>query len=140
MHLETQHLEKIDKSLRKALSKASEKDPLRVILVLKPGADQSSGKAAETKVPAPSDFSSRQAYRKALIKQRRTQLEQDLGETRRSLEKQSLRLRGGKLGHIVVADGQAQQIVRSLEMPGVESAQLDREIQIPPPRKRRKKR
>jgi hypothetical protein len=73
----------------------------------------------------PSQFSSRLAYRKALIDQRRSSLSISIGPTIQSLRELSLEVHGGQSTRAVVVEGSASNIDRGLQLPGVRSAALD---------------
>ena len=127
MLLDKIHIDKIDLLLKEALSKVQENEDklIRVSLLLD---------KVEPKVDSllsPSKFPSRQAYRKALIEQRRFQINEALGDTIQSLKELSLKTVSDNISSVIVVEGQADQILKALEIPGVCHASLDRLISIP---------
>lgn len=125
---------KIDPLLRKALTNARGDEVLRALMVLgSESPDHTMGGKKQT--PRPSAFPTRGAYRMAMIEQRQGDIERTIGETRRALAALDLRPRGGRTGHTVVIEGPAQQILKSLTLPGVRHASLDQQIQLVRPRR-----
>lgn len=127
MLLNQTHINKIDPLLKEELSKAQENEDklIRASVLLD---------ASEIKVNSPlspSQFSSRQAYRQALIDQRRLQMSEALGDTIKSLKKLLLKTEGDTISPVVVIEGKAHQILKALELPGVRHASLDRLVSIP---------
>ena len=139
MKLEERHIQKIDSLLRDALRDAKGDEVLRAVMVLGPqGID--ARKEYRDQELASSQFPSHEAYRKALIERRQSELVHDTGETRQALEDLSLSLRGGKISKTVVVEGSARQILASLELSGVRHASLDQPIGLIAPRRRGDKR
>jgi len=138
VRLEGPNLDKIDAALRGALAQAGDDEVLRVVLVLQPsqrGGSPAASEAAGSDEPDPKQFDSRRSYREALIRRQRTLLDQAHRETRRQLEELGLSPRGGDLTRAVVVDGKPEQIVKSLDLPDVISASLDRPIRLVRPSK-----
>ncbi len=131
MELSKKDLKKVDDSLRKVLAKASADQNLRVILTL--GDSSVDKKSSETDSISPSDFKSRAEYREALIQIRQNSLEKQFAETRKQLKDASLKLRGGKVSRLIVADGSADDIARSLSIPGIKKVTLDKKFELPKP-------
>lgn len=133
MKLSGKYLEKADDSLREALEQAAEDESMRVILTLdedKCGSVQSIKNGL-----SPSDFESRTEFRKALVNRRKNLLAEQFAETRKKLRDARLELRGGEISRVIVVDGNARDIARSLSIPGVLRVTLDKKISIPAPTK-----
>lgn len=129
MKLDEKYLDKVDDSLRVTLEHAADDEPMRVIIILgdtKPNAD----KQRET-ILSPSSFESWAEYRQALINQRKEWHEQQFSEARKKLGDASLKLRGGSFSRVIVAEGNAASIARSLSIPEVQKITLDKEIHLP---------
>ena len=126
MKLADRHVAKTDPRLEDTLKHAQEDENIRAIVVLEPDAPTN----RVDKKLHPSQFSSRQAWREALIEQRENQLAGEIGSTLEELEKLSLKPRGGKVGRAVVVEGPARDIAASLDLPGVIHASLDRPIDL----------
>ena len=126
---------KADPLLWRALQEATGDEILRVLLLIEPLSDEVKldGSAGE-KGPAPS--TSRSAYRRALIERETRRLSDKLSETMEALQKLSLRPRGGRTSRTVVIEGPANAIARSLDLPSVRHASLDREVTLIEPRRR----
>lgn len=94
MKLSETHLAKIDPAMRDALENADGNEILRCVMLL--GTEE-----VESQVVAlsPSQFPSRQAYRKALIAQRF--LARHIGQTLQILQALSLAPRGGQISSTV---------------------------------------
>lgn len=132
MKLDDIHTEKIDPLLRDALNQAQEDKVLLVAMVLDSESNDVENGDKSQKLD-PSQFGSREVYRKALIDQRQTKISSDTGNTRRALTELSLKVRGGAISRIVVVEGTARQILAALELPGVRHASLDRPIELERP-------
>ena len=131
MEVEDEDLEKADKSLREALKNTPRGEKLRVIVTLD---DRNSGSESNKEFKSeisPADFESRTDYRKALIEQRKSWLNDKLAEVRERLSAESLQIRGGEISKVIVVDGDVQNIARSLSIPGVKKMVLDRQIALP---------
>ncbi len=126
MELSANKAAKIDPLLREKLQGARGDETIRVVMVL--GEDEHSSRI--DRQLHPSQFPSRTAWREALIKQRGSQLEDEIGDTLESLRRLSLQPRGGTIGRTVVVEGPVRDIVSSLELPGVRHASLDRPIML----------
>ena len=125
MDLEAGQRRKLDKPLKQVLQTAGEEEQIRVLLQLDDGQ-----KASTTPALQPKDFASRAEFRRAANEQRRQQLETATADTRKALDRLGVRVRGGKLGRTVVVDGTAGQIAKTVALPGVKKAMLDREIEM----------
>lgn len=125
MKLNTQHVTKIDPLLQEALAHARGNETIRIIMSL----------ASETltidTVLDPREFPSRQAYRQALIDQRRHQISGSLSEILSTLRDLSLQIVNSTISPVVVVEGIARNVLRSLELPEVKHASLDRLIGLP---------
>ncbi len=130
MKLAKIHAEKIDKLLRKTLLEAEGTEVVRAVMVLgQLNNEQRRGPAP----PTPTQFSSRTDYRRALIESRQVEVGRIIGKTRQKLSELNLNPRGGKVGHTVVVEGRAEQILASLELPGVRHASLDQRVGLVTP-------
>ncbi len=127
MQLDERYIAKIDLPLRDALADAPDGTILRAIMVL--GTDTESERRDE-RLPQPSQYSSRVAWRQALIEERQHQLVREIGRTIDALRELCLKPRGGTTGHTVVVEGSAQQLLRSLDLPGVQHVSLDQPIAL----------
>ncbi len=133
MKLGKAHIAKIDGLLRIALKEAEGNEVIRAVMVLGPLGREPRHEEAP---PELLQLSSRTAYRQALIEDRQVKIGHAIGETRRQLADLKLSPRGGKVGHTIVVEGPAAQILASLELPGVRHASLDRRIGLVAPRGR----
>ena len=124
MHLDPVHLKKADENLRSALVQARENDPLCVILLLEVKLTMSPAK------PDPREFSSRTEWRKSIVQQQQALLQSAIGSTLDQLRGIGLEPQGGALGQVVV-QGPASDIVRALEIAGIQLAVLDWAIPLP---------
>lgn len=127
MKLNDFHRKKSDPLLIKALEKAKPNEQLRIVAKL--SSDGKSESAIEEFL-APASFTSRSEYRAHLIDKRKRAMAGNHNETRQSLKKLPLEIKGGKLSRIVVLEGGAQEILLSLELPGIAHASLDRQIDL----------
>ncbi len=135
MKLTTNHLEKIDAPLREALARADEGEVLRTVMVL--GEAEGHERAGHTTL-TPKQFSSRAAYRGALIKQRSVQLGQELQDTLQALTELSLLTRGGATSRTLVVEGAKGQILSALDLPGVRHATLDQPLELVEPKRNKR--
>jgi NACHT domain len=126
MKLYPQHIAKVDPLLQEALSQASGEEVIRAVMAL----DMKESIAEKTLLD-PARFSSRQSYRQALIEQREEYMSEALRETLHALDQLSLTTMRTKISPIVVVEGAANEVLRSLEVPGVRHASLDRFIGLP---------
>jgi hypothetical protein len=92
------------------------------------GTDTESERRDE-RLPQPSQYSSRVAWRQALIEERQHQLVREIGRTIDALRSYASS-HGGTTGHTVVVEGSAQQLLRSLDLPGVQHVSLDQPIAL----------
>ncbi len=134
MKLGKAHIAKIEDLLCNALKEAEGNEVIRAVMVLGPLGREPRHEEAPPEVLK---FSSRTAYRQALIEDRQVKIGQAIGETWRQLADLKLNPRGGKVGRTVVVEGPAQKILASLELPGVQHASLDRCIGLVAPRGRK---
>ncbi len=125
MKLGEQAIQKADSMLKEFLLEAEGHEPVRAIMLL--GDEETA--SGETEF-SPKDFSTRAQYQQALVRQRQATLERTLGSIRRALEELQLTTRGGALSRSLVVEGTAEQILRSLELPSVRHASLDRPIKL----------
>jgi hypothetical protein len=126
LKLNEKHIAKTDPLLEDRLKHAREDENIRAVMVL--GPEEPTGSIH--KQPHPSQFPSRQAWRETLVKQRKGQIEGEIGGTLKQLRELSLNPQGGKIGQAVVVEGPAANIASSLDLPGVHHASLDREIAL----------
>ena len=126
MKLNERHIAKTDPLLEDRLKHAREDENIRAVMVLEP--EEPTGSIH--KQPHPSQFPSRQAWREALVEQRKGQLEDEIGGTLKELRELALKPQGGKIAQAVVVEGPAANIASSLDLPGVRHARLDREIEL----------
>ncbi len=132
MKVDNKHNSKTDPLLQQALSNAEEREILRAVMVIGAESQDSENGCAQSPEPHvdPSQFSSRLAYRKALIAQRQNQVADDMHDVLQALHDLSLSTRGGTMGKTVVVEGPAAQILASLELPSVLHASLDQEVNL----------
>lgn len=129
MQLTKQQESKIDPLLKDILPHTERDEVLQVVMVL----EDEEGKTVTGETLKPSDFSSRVEYRKALIEQRKQQLERgNIGKTIEELNQLNLTIHGGKASRFLVVEGTAEEIVKSLALSGVKSASLDQIIRSEP--------
>ena len=126
MKLNERHIAKTDPLLGDRLEHAREDENIRAVMILGPEETSSS----VHKELHPSQFPSRQAWREALVEQRKSQLEDEIGGTLKELRELALKPQGGKISQAVVVEGPAANIAASLDLPGVRHASLDREITL----------
>ena len=122
MPQDSSFLDKIDPLLQEKLANAPENEILRVIMRLN-GENKSN---LNLNSISPADFPNRIEYRKALIAARQQQLAGDIGVTKQALENLALKTYGGTNTRSLVVEGTVNQILQSLELSGIESANLDR--------------
>lgn len=127
---------KADAALRQRLDEAKPGDTVRVVMILDPS--QTSGLSHESKVPKPTEFPDRVAYREALITKQKAAMTDSVGATIQSLKDLSLKVHGGEVTRAIVVEGAAKDLLASLGLPGVRSATLDQPLRTTRPRKRRK--
>jgi hypothetical protein len=135
MNANSKNLQKADESLRQALERAEPEQTLQAVVVLEPD-DQKSG---TSKPPDPSEFSSREEYRQAMIGHREAELAEQLNSALRALHELGLAVHGGRHGRTVVVKGAASDLLASLDIPAVRQATLDQPFGLdnPPTRRRR---
>lgn len=124
--LDEKRVAKTDPLLEETLKHARGDENIRAVVVLS-SVEPTSRVDQE---PHPSQFPSRQAWRKALINRRESQLSGEIGGTLEELRNLSLKPRGGTVGRAVVVEGPARDIAASLDLPGVRHASLDRTIEL----------
>jgi hypothetical protein len=125
MELNQAQISKIDTALQETLVYAQHDEMIRVIIVLR------TEEASANSVLMPSQFASRQAFRQALINQRRQQMSIEVEDTLESLRRLSSKTLGDSVSPVIVFEGNALQILRALELPGVHYVSLDRLISLP---------
>ena len=117
-------LAKTDARLRDALSAGNAAGELRVVLTLR-------GKeVAQSPPPDPESFATREDYRQALTNHWKRFIEDSIADTVRELRAVGLRVLESTIMRTVIADGSAEQIVKSLDIAGVDMAVLDRSIEL----------
>lgn len=121
MTISDQQAAKIDPALHDQLVKADAGDFLRTVMILNPDNERRS----EPFSPDPSDYPSRQAYRQALIDQKRNAVDHELGGIKNKLREHSLVLRGGDLTNLLIVEGHARNIVEVLAWPEIRYVRLD---------------
>jgi hypothetical protein len=126
MKLNERHIAKTDPLLEDTLKHARGDENIRAVMIVGPEEPTSS----VHKQPHPSQFPSRQAWRDALVKRRKGQIEGKVGDTLKQLRELSLNPQGGKISQAVVVEGPAANIAASLDLPGVRHASLDRELAL----------
>lgn len=126
MKLNEELVAKIDPLLEEALRKAKGNELIRAVMILEPQITTVTKSSLNQ-----NQFPSYQAYRLALIDRRKSQLADELGDTIQALQNLCLKTLGGTLSRVVVVEGSADAIVRSLELPGVKHVTLDRLIALP---------
>jgi hypothetical protein len=131
MKIEEKQIEKADPLLQEALKRANGDEILRAIMLLGPEGDSEKNHIEQE--PDPEQFADRAAYRQALINSRQRQISHQLGDIMQDLRARSLTLFGGTISPTVVVEGAAREILRSLDLPGVRHASLDRVIQLHEP-------
>lgn len=129
MNLKEHHIAKIDPLLEEALMNARGDEKMRVVMTL--GDDNQLRNNQGVLNLKPADFPSSTAYRNALIEQRKIQISQVIGDTVQELQKISLTTQGGTMSRVLVVEGSATDILRSLELSGVNHVSLDQLIGLP---------
>lgn len=114
--------------LQSILAAAAPDQELRVIFRIHP--TRNGSPSAKSSEPNRSAYDSRSAYREALLRYRREQNQHEIGSTRQAFQDLGLDTWCGELMRTVVAEGRADAIRKSLELPGVESAMLDENISL----------
>ncbi len=133
MNLSRVQQQKIDPLLRDALVRARPEDMLRVVMTLQPDAEQPLEADLKRELD-PTQFHSREAYRRALIEQQKRRTLHEISRTIHELERLLTTVHGGEMSHTVVAEGSAQQVVSALSLTGVQRASLDRPLELVEPR------
>lgn len=134
MKLTERHIKKVDSLLLDALMRAQGDEVIRAVMLLGPEHEETE-KRGVSQTLDPTQFPSREAYRRALIAKRKSQLTPHLRDTLRALSELSLTPRGGTVSRAVMVEGPAHQILTSLELPGVCHASLDRPVELIGPRR-----
>ena len=130
MKLNQSQIAKIDPHLQQALSQAREEETIRAIAILGYESGEPIDALFQPEI-SPSDFTSRVAYRQALIEARQKQSSAAISSTLESLQELSLTMRGGAISETVVLEGRASEILKALDLPGLQRATLDRLIKTP---------
>ena len=123
MHLKEDQITKIDPLLEEFLMNARGDEKIRVIMTL--GDENQLRNSQALPILEPANFPSTIAYRQALIERRKNQLSQVIGDTIQELQNLSLKPLGGTMSRVVVVEGSATDILRSLELSGVNNVSLD---------------
>lgn len=129
MKLNESQIAKIDPLLEEVLMRAKGDEVIRAIMSL--GDENQLNSNASNPPLKPQQFISSEAYRQALIDQRKSQLTEVLGATIQGLQQLSLKILGGGLSRVVVVEGSADAILRSLALSGVNHISLDQLIALP---------
>lgn len=125
MKLSRTQIEKADDVLKDALERARPDETLTTVLVLE-AADAGESSASLD----PASFVSMADYRRALIAQHDGPKANRHAATFDALCDLSLDVRGDRDGPVVVVSGPARQISKALELPDVQSAQLNRTLKL----------
>jgi hypothetical protein len=125
MKLDAQQVAKIDPLLQEALSQAQGDEELRAIVVL----DAPTTPVGQ--VLSPADFSTRQAYREALVAQRKAHMGSALEESLHQLRRLDLKPIGDSVSPVVMVEGSARQLLQALALSEVRLANLDQFIGLP---------
>jgi NACHT domain len=131
VNLNESHIRKSDPILLDRLMHAKEGEVLRVAMTLNAESSES-GQTLTLPTLDPAQFPSRVDYRQALIQQQQARLTMALGSTMQELQDLSLKTYGGHTSRVIVAEGTAKQIIKSLELSGVYHASFDQVIATPP--------
>ena len=126
MNLAENQINKIDPLLKEFLINAKGDEKIRVIMALGDKNQLSNSQVLPTLEHG--NFSSPTAYRQALIELRKNQLSESIGKTIQELQNLSLNPLGGIMNSVVVVEGSATDISKAMELPGVNSALLDQEV------------
>ena len=129
MKLNESQIAKIDPLLEEVLMRAKGDEVIRAIMSL--GDENQLNSNASNPPLEPQQFTSSEAYRQALIDRRKSQLTEVLGDTIQALQQLSLKTLGGGLSRVVVVEGSADAILRSLALSGVNHVSLDQLIALP---------
>jgi predicted NACHT family NTPase len=129
VNLSESHIRKSDPILLARLADAKEEEVLRVAMML---TADSLSQNMNLPTLEPSQFSSRVAYRQALIQRQQTFLEATIGSTIQDLQNLSIKTYGGTTSRVIIAEGTAKQILKSLELSGVYHASFDQAIELKP--------
>ncbi len=131
MNLNESHLRKTDPILLDRLMHAKAGEVLRVAMTLNAEALEAE-KTLTLPTLDPGQFPSRVDYRQALIQQQQARLETNLGATIQDLQDLSLKTYGGTTSRVIIIEGTAEQIIKSLDLTGVHHASFDQSIRIEP--------
>jgi hypothetical protein len=131
VNLNESHIRKSDPILLDRLMHAKEGEVLRVAMTLNAESSES-GQTLTLPTLDPAQFPSRVDYRQALIQQQQARLTMALGSTMQELQDLLLKTYGGNTSRVIVAEGTAEQIIKSLELAGVHHASFDQSIGIAP--------
>ncbi|MFN6558680.1 MAG: NACHT domain-containing protein [Nostoc sp. ChiSLP01] len=128
MKLNNSQIAKIDPLLEQVLIQAKGDEVIRAIMSL---GDENRISSTLINPLEPQQFISSEAYRRALIEQRESQIAEILGDTIQALKELRLTILGDRLNRIVVVEGTANAILDSLNLTGVNNVTLDRLIALP---------
>ncbi|MDF5738917.1 MULTISPECIES: NACHT domain-containing protein [unclassified Nostoc] len=129
MKLNESQIAKIDPLLQEVLTGAKGNEVIRAVMSL--GDENQIRLNASNSSLKPQQFTSSEAYRQALIDQRKSQLSEVLGDTIEELQELSLKPVGGGLSRVVVVEGTADAILSALALSGVNHVTLDQLIALP---------
>ncbi|NJK35896.1 MAG: hypothetical protein HC919_13695 [Oscillatoriales cyanobacterium SM2_2_1] len=122
MELRDIHHAKLEPQLAQVLQQASPDQRLQALMLL-----------ASSPLPAPPhprEFPNYETYRSVVQHQQNEALKQDVAETLRSLRELNLSVQGGNLTPVVVVEGNAADLVKSLELKGVLQARTNSPLQL----------
>ncbi|MHC5723468.1 MAG: NACHT domain-containing protein, partial [Nostoc sp.] len=129
MKLNESQIAKIDPLLKGVLMEAKGNKVIRAIMSL--GDEDQIRLNASNSSLEPQQFRSSEADQQLLIDQRKNQLAEVLGDTIEQLQQLSLKPVGDALRGVVVVEGSANAILRSLALSGVNYVTLDQLIAVP---------
>lgn len=125
MKISTELAAKIGPDLKERLEAVTGETVLRAILTLR--GEPENQESAEVD---PRTFKNRTEYRKAAAAAQARKTEDDLKSAMVSLEKLQLQTKGGKMSPVVVVEGRADQVLRSIALDTVQHADSDQKIDL----------
>jgi NACHT domain len=131
VNLSESHIRKSDPILLDRLIHAKEGEVLRVAMTLNVQPLET-GQTLTISTLDPAQFPSRVDYRQALIQQQQARLATELSSTIQDLQDLSLKTYGGNTSRVIIAEGTAEQIIKSLDLAGVHNASFDQSIRLEP--------
>jgi hypothetical protein len=130
MKVDEEIAQKVDPELERVLREATGHEILRTVMVLNDGGNR----LTEFPPVDPAHFASRTDYQRALRSHQQKLAGNAVKPVQRQLEQLDLKTKGGDFSRSVVVEGSAQQILASLELPGVRHASLDQQLKLDPTR------